>query len=369
MKQPIISGSSRIRRTPYSKRVEEAGVKSYSVYNHMLLPTVFDTLENDYHHLKRAVQVWDVSVERQIEIIGPDATKILQMVTPRDISKMEDDQCYYIPMVDKYGYMINDPVAVKLEKNRYWISIADSDVIYYFKGLAEGMGLNVNIFEPDVNILSIQGPKSKILIEKMFGKEISELKFFRHGKVNFNGKEMIVARSGWSHQMCYEVYVDGSEYGQDMWDKFFSIGKDFDVRAGCPNLIERIESGLLSYGNDINGNNTPYEAGLGKFLSSGVSKGCLAYEILQSKMEPQRLIKPIEITGEPIKPITYSLKVSNADSEVVGQISSAAWSPDFKVNVAIGMIDREYWKQKNNLFLNISEDDRRKIFIKDKFWS
>ena len=346
MKQPIISGSSRIRRTPYSKRVEEAGVKSYSVYNHMLLPTVFDTLENDYHHLKRAVQVWDVSVERQIEIIGPDATKILQMVTPRDISKMEDDQCYYIPMVDKYGYMINDPVAVKLEKNRYWISIADSDVIYYFKGLAEGMGLNVNIFEPDVNILSIQGPKSKILIEKMFGKEISELKFFRHGKVNFNGKEMIVARSGWSHQMCYEVYVDGSEYGQDMWDKFFSIGKDFDVRAGCPNLIERIESGLLSFGNDINGNNTPYEAGLGKFLSSGVSKGCLAYEILQSKMEPQRLIKPIEITGEPIKPITYSLKVSNADGEVVGQISSAAWSPDFKVNVAIGMIDREYWKQK-----------------------
>ena len=145
MHQPTISGSSRIRRTPYSKRVEEAGVKSYSVYNHMLLPTVFDTLENDYHHLKTAVQVWDVSVERQIEIIGPDATKILQMVTPRDISKMEDDQCYYIPMVDKYGYMINDPVAVKLEKNRYWISIADSDVIYYFKGLAEGIGLNLSL--------------------------------------------------------------------------------------------------------------------------------------------------------------------------------------------------------------------------------
>ena len=369
MHQPTISGSSRIRRTPYSKRVEEAGVKSYSIYNHMLLPTVFDTLENDYHHLKRAVQVWDVSVERQIEIIGPDATKILQMVTPRDISKMEDDQCYYIPMVDKYGYMINDPVAVKLEKNRYWISIADSDVIYYFKGLAEGMGLNVNIFEPDVNILSIQGPKSKILIEKMFGKEISELKFFRHGKVNFNGKEMIVARSGWSHQMCYEVYVDGSEYGQDMWDKFFSIGKDFDVRAGCPNLIERIESGLLSYGNDINGNNTPYEAGLGKFLSSGVSEGCLAYDILRTKTEPQRLIKPIEITGEPIKPITYSLQVLNSNGEVVGQITSAAWSPDFKVNVAIGMIDREYWNEKNSLFLNFTKNDKRQIIINDKFWS
>ena len=163
--------------------------------------------------------------------------------------------------------------------------------------------------------------------------------------------------------------MDGFMNGQDMWDKFFSLGKDLDVRAGCPNLIERIESGLLSYGNDINGTNTPFEAGLGKFLSSGVSEGCLAYDILQSKKEPQRLIKPIEIIGEPIKPITYSLKVLNSNNETVGQISSAAWSPDFQVNVAIGMIDRKYWKQEHNLFLNISEDDRRKIIIKDKFWS
>ena len=230
-------------------------------------------------------------------------------------------------------------------------------------------GLNVNIFEPDVNIISIQGPKSKILIERMFGKEISELKFFRYGKVTFNGKKMIVARSGWSHQMCFEVYVDGSMNGQDMWDKFFSLGNDLDVRAGCPNLIERIESGLLSYGNDVNQTNTPYEAGLGKFLSSGVSEGCLAYDILRTKTEPQRLIKPIEITGEPIKPITYSLQVSNSNGEVVGQITSAAWSPDFKVNVAIGMIDREYWNEKNSLFLNFTKNDKRQIIINDKFWS
>ena len=369
MVQPTISGSSRIRRTPYSKRVEEAGVKSYTVYNHMLLATVFQTLEEDYHHLKNAVQVWDVSVERQIEINGPDATKLLQMTTPRDLSNMKDDQCYYIPMVDKKGFVINDPVAVKLKKNRYWISIADSDVIYYFKGLAESLDMKVRIFEPDVNIISIQGPKSKNLVEKMFGKEASELKFFRHKKIIFKDKEMIIARSGWSHQICFEVYVEGFSYGQPTWDELFKLGKDLDVRAGCPNLIERIESGLLSFGNDINSSHNPYEAGLGKFLSDGISKGCLAYERLASISNPTKMIKPIEIIGDPIQPITYNLKVTNIAGDVVGQISSAAWSPDFKVNVAIGMIDSEYWKQDENLFVEILENDKREIIIKDKFWS
>ena len=369
MAQPTISGSSRIRRTPYSKRVEQAGVKSYTVYNHMLLATVFETLEYDYCHLKKAVQVWDVSVERQIEIKGLDATKLLQMTTPRDLSNMKDDQCYYIPMVDKKGFVINDPVAVKLENNRYWVSIADSDVIYYFKGLAESLDLKVKISEPDVNIISIQGPKSRILVEKMFGKEASELKFFKHKKITFQDKEMIIARSGWSHQICFEIYVEGFSYGQPMWDELFKLGKDLDVRAGCPNLIERIESGLLSFGNDINSSHTPYEAGLGKFLSAGISKGCLAFERLASISNPEKMIKPIEIKGNPIKPITYNSKVKNISGDVVGQISSAAWSPDFKVNVAIGMIDREYWEQKENLFVEIMENDKREIIVKDKFWS
>ena len=369
MIQPIISGSSRLRRTPYSNRVEEAGVKSYSVYNHMLLPTVFNSLEEDYSHLKRAVQVWDVSVERQIEVEGPDALKLLQMTTPRSLSKMEDNQCYYIPMVDAKGYMINDPVAVRLGRDRYWISIADSDVIFYFKGLAEGLKLNVRVFEPDINILSIQGPKSEILIERMFGKEILGIKFFKHQKIKFLGKEMIIARSGWSHQLCYEIYVDGFSYGEALWDKLFKLGKDLDVKAGCPNLIERIESGLLSYGNDINSSHTPYEAGLGKFLSSGVSESCLAFESLKNKRNPDKMIKPIQISGNPITPITYWVDIKNAYGDIVGQVSSAAWSPDFEVNVAIGMVDKKFWGSNSNLFIDYSENDRREIYIQEKFWS
>ena len=178
----------------------------------------------------------------------------------------------------------------------------------------------------------------------------------------------------WTIALCpidtlLPIYVEDFSYGQSMWDELFKLGKNLDVRAGCPNLIERSESGLLSYGNDINSSHTPYEAGLGKFLSSGISNGCLAYEKLISTSHPKKMIKPIEIKGDPIKPITYNSKIKNLSGNVVGQISSAAWSPDFKVNVAIGMVDREYWDQNAGLFIEILENDKREIIIKDKFWS
>ena len=125
-----IAPSRRIRRTPFSAGVEAAGVKGYTVYNHMLLPTVFESIEADYHHLKSAVQVWDVAVERQIELRGPDSARLMQMLTPRDLRGMMPGQCYYVPIVDETGGMLNDPVALKLTEDRWWISIADSDLLF-----------------------------------------------------------------------------------------------------------------------------------------------------------------------------------------------------------------------------------------------
>ena len=140
-----LTPSIRIRRTPFSRRVEQAGVKAYSAYNHMLLPQVFESIEEDYSHLKRAVQLWDVAAERQVEVVGPDAFRLVQMMTPRDITSMADDQCFYVPMVDERGRMLNDPVAIKRNPNRYWLSLADTDMLYYCKGLAAGFGLDVQV--------------------------------------------------------------------------------------------------------------------------------------------------------------------------------------------------------------------------------
>ncbi|MEL6889925.1 MAG: dimethylsulfoniopropionate demethylase, partial [Pseudomonadota bacterium] len=156
----MISPSRRLRRTPFTAGVEAFDVKAYTVYNHMLLPTVFRSVEEDYRHLKEAVQLWDVSVERQVEVRGPDAGKLIQMLTPRDLRGMLPGQCYYMPVVDETGGMLNDPVVLKLSEDRWWISIADSDLLFWAKGVAYGYRLDVLVDEPDVSPLAVQGPKA-----------------------------------------------------------------------------------------------------------------------------------------------------------------------------------------------------------------
>jgi len=340
----VLSISRRTRSTPFTRRVTEAGVKGYTVYNRMLLPTVFESIQADYHHLKSHVQIWDVACERQVEIKGPDATQLMQMLTPRNLAKMKDDQCYYIPVVDENGRMLNDPVAIKHNDNRWWISIADSDLLYWVKGLATGRNLNAEIFEPDVSPLGVQGPKSDDLMARVFGDDIRNLKFFRHKKIQFKDTEFTVARSGYSVQGGFEIYVDGTKNGEPLWDALFEAGADLNVRAGCPNLIERIEGGLLSYGNDMTIDNTPYEAGLGKFYKGGAAQGCIGSQALESEQVdgPKRQIRGLTIEGAPVDPCQTPWTLS-IDGRNVGQITSAAWSPDLKTNVAIGMVDREHW--------------------------
>ena len=209
---PAIALSRRLRRTPFSDGVEAAGVKGYTVYNHMLLPTVFRSVEEDYRHLKEAVQIWDVSCERQVELRGPDAARLMQMLTPRDLRGMLPGQCLYVPIVDETGGMLNDPVAVKLAEDRYWISIADSDLLYWVKGIAQGYRLDVLVDEPDVSPLAIQGPASDDLMAAVFGDAVRDIRFFRYGLFRFKGRDLVVARSGYSKQGGFEIYVEGERY-------------------------------------------------------------------------------------------------------------------------------------------------------------
>ena len=262
---PIVK-SRRVRSSPYTSRIEKQGVTAYTVYNHMLLPAAFGSLEDSCNHLKKNVQVWDVAAERQVEISGKDASKLVQLMTCRDLSKSKIGRCYYCPLIDGDGNLVNDPVILKLAEDRWWISIADSDVIFFAKGLASGNNFDVEIFEPNVDILAIQGPKSFDLMEKIFGKKIKELKFFGFDYFNFKGVKHLIARSGWSKQGGFEVYVENTKSGLDLYDELFKVGKEFDVKPGCPNLIERIESGLLSYGNDFDNQDNPFECGFEKYV-------------------------------------------------------------------------------------------------------
>lgn len=345
MSNPALSISARTRRTPFSRRVQEAGVKAYTVYNHMLLPSVFESLEADYHHLKAHVQVWDVACERQVEVHGPDAARLVQMLTPRDLSAMQAGRCYYTPMVDETGGMLNDPVTLKVDADRFWISIADSDLLLWVKGIAFGMHLEVEVNEPDVSPLAVQGPRAEDLMARVFGEAVRSIRFFGFRELDFRGRAMLVSRSGYSRQGGFEIYVAGSDMGERLWDALFAAGEDLAVRAGGPNLIERIESGLLSYGNDMSREDTPYECGLGRFCDAGAALGCVGRDALLRVAEqgPVRQIRGLRIDGEPVPACTEHWPV-RASVEVVGRVSSAAWSPDFGTNVAIGMLRMTHWQ-------------------------
>ncbi|MGI9391364.1 MAG: dimethylsulfoniopropionate demethylase [Boseongicola sp.] len=363
-----LSFSRRLRSTPFSAGVEAAGVKAYTNYNHMLLPTVFDSIESDYRHLKDHVQVWDVSCERQVELVGPDADQLMQLLTPRDLRKMKADQCCYVPIVDGAGGMLNDPVAVKRGDNWWWISIADSDLLYWVKGIALGTKQNVSVCEPDVSPLAVQGPKSTELMARVFGDRVRDIRFFRYLLLPFNGTEFVVARSGYSKQGGFEIYVDGSEHGMPLWLALFEAGKDLNVRAGCPNLIERIEGGLLSYGNDVTLDNNPFECGLGKYCNLADDVDCIGKDALKRIRDrgPEREIRPFSLDGPAISNLRDPWTLSFGGQRV-GQITSAAWSPDFQTNVSIGMVDKRHRDVGTELDLE-SPSGPRKATVQNEFW-
>ena len=354
MKNYPIARSRRLRSTPYTSRIENQGVTAYTVYNHMLLPAAFGSLEESCDHLKKNVQVWDVAAERQVEISGKDSAKLIQLMTCRDLSKSKVGRCYYCPIIDENGNLVNDPVILKLAEDRWWVSIADSDVIFFAKGLASGNKFDVKIYEPNVDIFAVQGPKSFDLMEKIFGKKIKDLKFFGFDYFEFNGVKHLIARSGWSKQGGFEVYVENTQSGLELYDQLFELGKEFNVKPGCPNLIERIESGLLSYGNDFDKNDNPFVCGFGKYVNLDTNINFLGKDKLK-KIEKEgikRKLMGVLIETDKIN-LTTSLNIKDNNNNFIGELRSACYSPHFKKVIGIAMINQPYCKASESGIIEI----------------
>jgi dimethylsulfoniopropionate demethylase len=356
MKNFSIAKSRRLRSTPYTSRIEKQGVTAYTVYNHMLLPAAFGSIEDSYHHLKKDVQIWDVAAERQVEISGKDSAKLIQLMTCRDLTKSKVGRCYYCPIIDENGNLVNDPVILKLSEERWWISIADSDVLFFAKGLASGHNFDVKIIEPQVDIIAIQGPKSFHLMEKVFGKKILDLKFFGFEYFDFKGVKHLIARSGWSKQGGFEVYVENTQSGLNLYDHLFEIGKEFNVKPGCPNLIERIESGLLSYGNDFDNNDNPFECGFEKYVNLDSDIIFLGKERLKEiKLKGiQKRLMGVLIEKENIS-LTSSVEIKNDNNEVIGDLRSGYYSPHFKKAIGIAMINEPNCKPSTKGIIKIDD--------------
>ena len=356
---PSLSISRRIRSTPFRSFNDTQGVKAYTVYNHMLLPTVFHSVEDDYWHLKEHVQIWDVACERQVEIAGPDAARLIQWMTPRDLRKAAPLQCLYAPLTDERGGMVNDPIVIKLDPERYWLSIADSDVLLWAKGLALGGSFDVTIREPDVWPLAVQGPKSDALLEQVFGKEVRDIRFFRSKWMRFRDHPLLVARSGWSKQGGFEIYVDDAALSTQLIAALLEAGQSLNVRAGCPNAIERIEGGLLSYGNDMTLLENPLECGLDKYCHIDGELDFLGRDAL-AKIKAEgvrRKIVGLKFSSDSIPACSDAWPVSHA-GEPIGEVTSAAVSPLFKCGIAFAMLARGHWQEGHTVMVETPDGPR-----------
>jgi len=349
--------SFRIRKSPYYEATQRYGCKSYTPYNNMYLPLVYEDLLSDYWHLKKDVSLWDVGCERQVEITGPDAFQFMRHLTPRNLTKFKVGQCYYVPLTNEDGGILNDPVALRLGGNHFWLSVADREILLWVKGLAAGLKMQVTILEPDVSPLAVQGPKSFDLMAGLLGDWVRTMKYFWFKDTELNGIPFILARTGWSKQGGYELFLRDGSYGDQLWEIIMEAGEPYNIKPGTPCWIERIESGLLNYWEDVTDSTNPYEVGLGKFVDLDQDVDFVGKEALKKiKAEGiKRKLVGLEIHTEPIYQSAEFWSVE-WDDQPVGTITSAVYSPDLEKNITFAMVAVEFSEVGTQLVVDLGDE-------------
>ena len=334
---------TQIRKSPYFDATVKWGAKGFSVYNHMYIPRDFGDPEQNFWNLVNDAILCDVAVERQVEISGPDAAKFTQMLTPRDLSKLAVGQCKYILITNADGGILNDPVLLRLEENRFWISLADSDILFWAQGVAVNSGLDVKIHEPDVSPLQLQGPKSGEIMKALFGESIVDLKYYWLREVELNGIPLIVSRTGWSSELGYELYLQDSTRGSELWEEIMKAGAPFNLQPGHTSSIRRIEGGMLSYHADMDINTNPFELGLDRLINIDMEADFIGKAALQkirsegvSRKQVGLVIDCPALKG----PNTTFWPIMNGTVNV-GKVTSAVYSPRLEKNIALAMVSIE----------------------------
>ena len=335
---------TQIKKSPFYSSTIDSGVKGFSVYNHMYIPRDFGDPEENFWNLINDAILCDVSVERQVEIRGKDAEKFVNYLTPRDISKCKDGFGKYILIVDDNGGILNDPIMFKHSKERFWLSLADSDILLWAKGVAINSRMNVEIFEPDVSPLQLQGPKSKIIIEKIFGEEFSNLKYYQFKKCTHKDIPLYISRTGWSSELGFEIFLCDKNKGKKLWDEILSIGQPFGLKVGHTSTIRRIEGGMLSYHADMDSNNNPYELGLERLINLEKENDFIGKNALKKikKNGTKFLQAGVFIKSKPMRdPNTDFFEIFYKNKKI-GKVTSAVFSPRIKKNIGLCLIRKEH---------------------------
>jgi glycine cleavage system aminomethyltransferase T len=331
---------TQIRKSPYFDATVRWGATGFSVYNHMYIPRDFGDPEQNFWNLVNDAILCDVAVERQVEISGPDAARFVQMLTPRDLSKLAVGQCKYVLITNAAGCILNDPVLLRLEENRFWLSLADSDILLWAQGVAVHSGMDVSIHEPDASPLQLQGPKSGQIMRALFGDGIADLKYYWLRPMSLDGMDLIVSRTGWSSELGYEIYVQDSAQGDALWEKIMEVGQPLGLHPGHTSSIRRIEGGLLSYHADADITTNPYELGLDRLVDLDSGADFIGKAALQRIKETgvSRKQVGLVIDGDPLSGPNTTFWPIHRDGVVVGKVTSAIYSPRLKQNIALAMV-------------------------------
>lgn len=335
----LVQRGARLRRTPYFEATQRYGARGYTVYNHTLFPICFADLEDEYWHLINHVTLWDVAVERQVEITGPDAFAFTNLLTPRDLGRCAVGQGKYVVITADDGGIVNDPVLLRLGENHFWLALADSDVLLYARGVALNAGLKVNLTEPDVSPLQVQGPKAKEVVQALFGDQVLALKYYWFLETKLEGIPVVVTRTGWSGEVGYEIYLRDGSRGDELWERIMEAGKPHNIHPTGPSDIRRVEAGILNWGADMTLEDNVYQAGLEWLIDAGKSTDYIGRGALQriKQQGVTRKLVGIEIAGAPIEFNTSKWPVS-AGGKTVGRVTSAIWSPRLKKNLGYAML-------------------------------
>jgi aminomethyltransferase len=338
-----ITPSARLRPSPYYEATLAEGVCAFTTYNHMLMPTSYGKPLEEYWRLINGVSQWDVAVERQVQLRGPDAGRLAQILAPRDLSKCKVGQGKYVPLVNHQGVLINDPICLKLADDLYWLSIADSNIWFWASAIAAERGLRVEVSEPDVSPLAIQGPKAEDVVAHLCGDWVRGLKYFWFREFDLGGIPLVVARSGWSKQGGFELYLRDGSQGTKLWNLVKEAGQPWGIGPGNPNWSERVESGLISFGGDTDGQTNPYEVRMGKYVDLHVPDDTVGIQALRriSAEGPKRHSLGIILdAGDPVSP-GFSWNPIYKDGVKVGDLTNCIFSIRVQKNLGFALISRD----------------------------
>lgn len=362
---PLISIGPRVRKSPYFDATMRWGAKAFTIYNHVYMPTSYGDPVAEYWSLVRDVTLWDVSCQRQIRIFGPDARRLVELLTPRDLSDCPSHRCLYVLLTDARGGIVNDAVLMHLREDEYWLSPGDGDVTLWAQGVAVRSGLDVEVEESDVNPLQLQGPRSPQVAYRLFGDIALDLGYYHVVETELDGVRLALSRTGWSGELGYEIYLYDRQHGDRLWETIMAAGRDHGIVPAAPNTIRSIEGALFSYVSDIRREDNPYTLGLGRLVDLDKPAEFIGREALR-RIEAagnHRCLVGIEIEGEPISHNESFWPVLEA-GEKIGHVSRCVWSPRLERNIGFANLPATHVASGTQIVLDSPAGPRRAQVVK-----